>query len=303
MRYVRDPFLSRLAEYRHATKTNRFQGAIAWLNHWDKPELLRSYYEFEQYWRGAKAASKRLGYKLEEFRWPTDLPGKLAEQRLLERGVLGLLIPPHGRMKVEWGGFDWDKFSVIRFGISVPRPDSNVVTADHQRAMVMAIKKIKEYGYERIGLVYSGAHDHSMGGNFVGGYLWAQKLFKLNPEIPPMTTDLRQSPKGVAKFKTSLDQWMKRYQPDAILNGFPDVPSYLVELGYRIPKDVAVAGTSLNDTLVDAGIDQHSKAIGQIASEMLVKQISLNERGEQSDPCRILVESRWQDGKTLPPRR
>jgi DNA-binding LacI/PurR family transcriptional regulator len=77
----------------------------------------------------------------------------------------------------------------------------------------------------------------------------------------------------------------------------------LVELGYRIPKDVAVAGTSLNDTLVDAGIDQHSKAIGQIASEMLVKQISLNERGEQSDPCRILVESRWQDGKTLPPRR
>jgi hypothetical protein len=61
-----------------------------------------------------------------------------------------------------------------------------------------------------------------------------------------------------------------------------------------------VAGTSPYDILVDAGIDQCPSAIGQIAAEMLIKQISLNERGEPADPCRILVESRWQDGKSLP---
>jgi DNA-binding LacI/PurR family transcriptional regulator len=77
----------------------------------------------------------------------------------------------------------------------------------------------------------------------------------------------------------------------------------LRELGYRIPQDVAVAGTSICDIPVDAGINQHSYAIGQIAAEMLIKQASLNERGEPPAPGRILVESRWQDGKTLPPRR
>ena len=167
----------------------------------------------------------------------------------------------------------------------------------------MAIKKIHEYGYRRIGFMFNEGHDQVMGGNFIGGYLWAQKLLKLDPQIPPLKTDLQASPKGVAGFKTELDQWMKRYQPDAILNGFLEGPAYLTELGYRIPQDVAVAGTSHKDVLVDAGIDQQAKAIGQIAAEMLIKQISLNERGEPADPCRILVESRWQDGKSLPPRR
>ena len=81
------------------------------------------------------------------------------------------------------------------------------------------------------------------------------------------------------------------------------MPVYLRELGCRIPRDVAVAGTSHYDISVDAGIDQCSHAVGQIAAEMLIKQISLNERGEPPDPCRILVESRWRDGQSLPPRR
>jgi hypothetical protein len=34
---------------------------------------------------------------------------------------------------------------------------------------------------------------------------------------------------------------------------------------------------------------------------MLVSQINLNERGEPEDPSRILIESRWRDGKSLPP--
>jgi hypothetical protein len=151
--------------------------------------------------------------------------------------------------------------------------------------------------------MFNESHDRVMGGNFIGGYLWAQKLLKLDPQIPIMKTDLHASPKGVAGFKGELDQWMKRYKPDAILNGFPEGPAYLQELGYRIPQDVAVAGTSLNDVLVDAGINQQAKAIGQIAAEMLIKQIGLNERGEPADPCRVLVESRWQDGNSLPDRK
>ena len=53
------------------------------------------------------------------------------------------------------------------------------------------------------------------------------------------------------------------------------------KLGHRIPQDIAVAGTSVADIPVDAGI---------------------NQRGEPSAPCRILVESTWQDGKFLPCR-
>jgi DNA-binding LacI/PurR family transcriptional regulator len=299
MGYVPDPILQRLAAYRRHGGTTKFQSVIAWVNHWNQPERLRRYHEFEQYWRGAKRAAKRLGYQLAEFIWPADCPAKQAEQRLRDLGALGLLIPPHPP-EVDWGDFDWSKFSLMRFGMSVRRVDSNLVTADHQRAMVMAMKKIRDYGYRRIGLVYDAAHDHSMGGNLYGGFLWAHKLLNLEPSIPPLDFDLQSS---VVSGRNEWKVWMKKHQPDALLTTAPQTPVFLREFGYSIPRDVAVAGTSLHDIPVDAGIDQCSNGIGQIAAEMLIKQISLNERGEPADPCRILVESRWQDGKSLPPRR
>jgi LacI family transcriptional regulator len=73
-------------------------------------------------------------------------------------------------------------------------------------------------------------------------------------------------------------------------------------LRYRIPRDIAVAGTGI-DVPVDAGIDQHSEAIGRMAVEMLVSQINLNERGEPADPARILIESRWREGASMPGKK
>jgi DNA-binding LacI/PurR family transcriptional regulator len=84
-----------------------------------------------------------------------------------------------------------------------------------------------------------------------------------------------------------------------LLNAIAIVPQMLRQLGYNIPEDIAVAGTSI-DVPVDAGIDQHSEAIGRMAVEMLVSQINLNERGEPADPARILIESRWRNGTSLP---
>ena len=300
MGYTPDPFLSGLAKYRGMKNSSISQGVIAWMNHWDKPERLRSYKEFELYWRGARQASKRFGYRLEEFVWTAGGSAKYAEQTLLKRGVLGLLIPPHSP-EVDWGDFDWSKFSLMRFGMSVRGVDSNLVTADHQRAMVMAVRKIHDYGYRRIGLVYNQAHDRSIGGNHYGGFLWAHKLLEIERMIPPVDSETK-TPQLAAKTKRNLSAWMKEFRPDAVLTASREAPLLLRELGYRIPRDVAVASTSPYDIGVDAGVDQHPMAIGRLGVEMLVKQISLNERGEPPAPCRILVESRWQDGKSLPDR-
>jgi len=301
MGYTPDPFLNRLARYRRQKDVVREPGRIAWLNRWDPPQSLRSYKEFDYYFRAANEAALHFGYQLEEFVWPAGESSKNVQRQLEKLGILGLLIPAHPPA-VDWGGFDWDKFSLIRFGMTVPWPDSNLVTADHQRAVVMAMEKIHAYGYERIGLILSSEHDRSMGGNFTGGYQWAQKLLKLRA-IPLLDLPFRRSTEGVERYKRNLNSWMKKYQPDAILTHSGEVLRYFRELGYRIPQDVALAGTSVYDIPLDAGIDQHPKAIGRIAAEMLIKQISLNEKGVPAKPCRILIESRWQDGKSLPPKK
>jgi DNA-binding LacI/PurR family transcriptional regulator len=139
-----------------------------------------------------------------------------------------------------------------------------------------------------------------MGGNFTGGFKWAQKLLKLDLVIPPIDFEMQPSAASIEQRKEALGAWVKKYKPDSVLTAVSDVPDLLRQLGHRVPNDIAIAATSVHDIPIDAGIDQHPKAIGRIAVEMLVKQISLNERGEPLDPCRILVESRWQDGKSLP---
>lgn len=301
MGYAPDPFLAGLAKYRFPRDTARTHGTIAWLNHWQHPALLRGFREFDIYFQAAKRAAKRLGYQLEEVLWAADCPAKDVETRLLERGVLGLLIPPHPG-DVRWEDFDWSRFSLIRFGLSVRQPDSNLVTADQHRAILMAVRNIHGHGYRRIGLVVNGVHECTIGGNFTGGFQSAQRLLNLEPRIPPMDMELQPVPRGAARYKAALAGWMRRYRPDAILTAYGEVISFLKELGYRVPEDVAMAGTTVYDIPLDAGIDQHPEAIGRIAAEMLIKQITLKELGEPADPCRILVESRWRDGASLPPR-
>ncbi|MGH7952026.1 MAG: LacI family DNA-binding transcriptional regulator, partial [Limisphaerales bacterium] len=302
MGYAPDPFLSTLASYRAQIHPSREQSVIAWINHWEQPERLRgAHREFDAYWRGAQTSAKRFGYKLEEIRWSADHSARRFEQILLTRGIRGVLIPPH-HVVPDWGNFDWSKFSIIRFGLSVPSPDSHLVTSDQQRAVIMALKRISDYGYRRIGMTISDRLDQNIGGNYTGGFYAAQKLFKVPGVNSLLETDEEVFRHRPTMMKERLRKWLEKTQPDAVLTADGLVPVFIRELGYRIPKDIAVAGTAL-DVPVDTGIDQHSEAIGRIAVEALVAQINLNERGEPTDPSRILVESRWRDGTSLPQSR
>jgi LacI family transcriptional regulator len=298
MGYAPDPLLAALAAYRSRNQLTKLQSALAWINHWEQPEKLRgAHREFDAYWHGAEKAAKRFGYRLDEIRWEPEFSARRFEQILLTRAIRGVLIPPHPTPP-DWGDFDWNKFSVVRFGLSVSTPDSHLVTADQLRAVLMAVRKISELGYRRIGLVIPGDQDRRLGGNFIGGFAAAQIFYKLKV-LPPLLIEERFYTREADKGAQLLNQWFKKNKPDALLTSVGSLPAILQSLKYRIPKDIAVAGTSI-DVPVDAGIDQHSEAIGRMAVEMLVSQINLNERGEPVDPARILIESRWRDGKSLP---
>jgi DNA-binding LacI/PurR family transcriptional regulator len=304
MGFVPDPFLSALAAHRRQRVPAREHGVLAWINHWKDPRRLRQFKEFDLCWRGASEAAVKFGYRVDEVRWDLDCSPKRLEKILLARGIEGVLIPPHDNL-LEWEDFDWNKFFVVRFGLSVPSPDSNVVTSDMFRATVMAIGKIHEYGRRRIGLTVNGEFNGRVGGNLLSGFFYAQKLLALKPALPPLLTFLKsRTTEELSRQKAALGVWLKRQKPDALLVSDIEMPGMMRDLGYRIPQDIAVAGTTVLDIPgVDAGIDQRAEAIGRTAVETLLKQMNVNERGVPRHPVRILVESRWQDGKSLPPKR
>jgi LacI family transcriptional regulator len=231
MGYVPDPFLSGLAAHSRGRAPAKNHGVLAWVNHWEHPGHLGKFREFNAYFHGASEAATRFGYRLDDIRWERDCSPKRFERILLARGIEGVLIPLHHEL-LDWKDFDWSKFSVIRFGMSAQNPDSHQVTSDVFRAIVMAIKKMHEYGYRRIGFAVNEEFNEWVGGVFLSGYYYAQTLLKLKPAVPPLLTVLTfGNAVSLAKQKVPLIRWLTRHKPDAILSADIAMPDMLRGLG------------------------------------------------------------------------
>ncbi len=294
--YRPDPMLASLLAYRRGRRGTMIRACLGWINQWSRPGDLRGFKEFDHYWQGAKTAAERMGYNLEEFRWPLGKSGKRLQAILETRGVRGLLIPPH-RDGIDIPDFDWSRFSLVRFGASVATLPAHSVTSDQGHCARLAYEKALARGYRRIGYVSDLGFEKNTGGHFREGFLSAQA--KAGPRAGPapllFSGDAR-------RHIGELRAWLKAKNPDALVTTAISLRSLLDELGLRVPEDIAVATTSVWDGNFDAGADQNSIEIGRVAVCTLASLILDNERGPPRYQRRILVEGRWVDGKSLPPR-
>lgn len=291
MGYKPDPVLSALVQYRQGKSFKPVTAELAWINCWPDPTRLRSFREFDLYWQGAAEEAERAGYHLEDFHINKKTPVSRLESILMTRNIRGMLIPPRGA-DVDWGNFDWDQFSVVRFGYSFPSPKAHIVTSDQLTDGLLACQNIWERGYRHIGLVL-GPQSTT---RFSAGYMYAHIS---------RTQQLPSQPFFVDRLKLDnnrrpLREWMKRIHPDAILTDVPELRQLLSDIGYRVPEDVGLATMTVLDGHVDAGIDQNSEEIGRAAMQMLISLINHHECGIPTVCRELLVEGKWVDGSTLP---
>lgn len=298
MGYEPDPMLASLSAYRQSKKAVSIKATIAWINQWTKPRELRRLQEFDAYWRGAHAYAAKLGYRLEEFTAGANMPPLRLQQILLARNVRGILIPPHIN-DLNLPGFDWNQFSVVRFGLSVKHPRAHIVTSDQLNCAALAFDRMWERGYRRIGYVTAHRFDLNTGGNFRAGYLSAQDFHvPLKRHLNPLALSEENSEGDTRKLKA----WLRTVKPDAVISALSILPAMLRAAGCKVPHDLGVAGLSLLDGGFDAGTDQNSEEIGRVAMATLAGLIQQNERGIPRYCRRILVEGRWVDGSSLPAR-
>lgn len=295
--YRPDPMLSALAAYRKGRTLRSIGAELAWINCWPEPARLRTFNEFNLYWMGAAEEAARAGYRLEEFRCPSELPPARLERILSARNIRGLLLTPGWSATTpDWGSFDWSRFSLVRFGYSLDAPAAHLVTSDQLLDGLMAFENMWRLGYRRIGMVlWSGQGTRVV--RFSAGYLYAQLRVPAPSRLPPLVLS-EDNPQTDRR----LLEWMKKEKPDAILTDITELRLRLERLGCRVPKDVALAALSVLDGHADAGIDQNSREIGRAAVQTLISLIHHNERGIPRIPREVLVTGRWVDGSTLPPR-
>jgi transcriptional regulator with XRE-family HTH domain len=183
--YRPDPMLSALRHYRRTVGRPSIQAEIAWLNFWPQPGRLRSFREFDGYWRGALAMAEAQGYRLEEFRVNSQLSIDRLRAILRARNIKGLLLPPvPATCHLSMDTLAWAEHSVVCFGHSHSGlRGMPVVTVDQAAAAALAFRKIRERGYHRVGLVTS--LETVRRTRFAAGYLQSQ-LFVPEAERLPL---------------------------------------------------------------------------------------------------------------------
>lgn len=299
MGYQPNAMAAALAHRKWAMKPTAVQSCLAWINGWPDPQKLRSYKEFDLYWKGAYRQAEHSGYRLEEFICNQQMPAVRLEKILLTRNVPGILIPPHGGLK-PWEGFNWNKFCVVRFGYTVPSPRAHIVTSDQLTDGLIALQNAWRLGYRRVGMMTTKMQRQNV--RFVAGYLYGMLTQDAYPFVPPLLLDKGPDTGQNAHDQQKIQAWLKKHKPDAILEDDLNVPAALRKLGYRVPEDIGVATLSVLDGSSDAGIYQNPEDVGRAAVQLLISLIHHSERGIPSVCREVLIEGKWVDGKSLPPR-
>lgn len=295
--YRPDPMLAALNNYRHGRGSRPVRAALAWITLWRDPARLHALRELDAYWLGAKEVAEKHGYHLYEFH-PDAKNSLAAVQRVMSaRNIEGVLLsPPDSTFALTPPAMDWARFSVVRFGHSLPNLPFHMIGSAQASNTAMAISRMRERGYRRIGFVSGlGSTRHTQ---FLHGFL------RTNEDIPPAdrVPYLNLPHKSTTEDGELVREWMKTHRPDAIFSNVGSIRALLATLGCEIPGNLGLAVTSVQDCDADCGIDQSPMEIGRTACETLISLLMHGHRGIPVHPREILVEGRWQDGATLPTR-
>jgi DNA-binding LacI/PurR family transcriptional regulator len=293
--YRPDPMLRALAEYRRSSKVPHFQGTIAWINYHPEPADLEKHLQFRLYREGAEARARELGYQFAVFTPTADQMSSAKLKKVLyHRNIQALLLPPQPGHHAELD-FDFSNFSAVTFGFSLKSPQLHLVTNRHFHASRLAVEKLWSQGYRRIGHVIGYDMNERTEWAHVGGYLTAPEIFSNGIKLPPFILT------GAKSQRRRLLPWLRRYRPEVILTENHFIKVDLEKLGFRVPRDIALATLVADPRSREfAGIDQNGFEIGRLAVETVVGMLYRNETGVPAIPYRILVEGRWQPGRSVP---
>lgn len=291
--YVPDPQIAKLMSYLHRPAGGKDGGTLAYLTAFPEREGWRGLHTWRKYHEGAQARAAALGYRLEEF-WLRE-PG-MSEQRLSAilrtRGIAGVIVAPLPEV-LDRLNLEWRHFAVVAIGFSLWEPPLHRVAHDHFQSMVTALRRIRDQGYARVGLVMRPEHDARVARHWTAAYLVECQARGMAP------LEICTQPDEPAR----LEAWFRRQRPEVVISDMLTVAARLERAGFRVPADFAFVHLNLpREGHELAGIDQHSRRIGEAAVKQLVAALHQNELGLPSLPDTTLVRGEWVEGASLPPR-
>ncbi len=297
MGYRPNALVSQLMAQLRSTRTRKLQAKLALVNANRDPAAFRDHPTIPSYVEGCENRAANLGYDFDRF-WLHDkeLTAERWMRILTTRGIKGLVLvglmdTNHLPSSLE---AVWARLPSVVTGVRTRDPALSYCCVDHYNLALIAFERALALGYRRPGLVLDDVIDALVERRFSAGFLAGQRALPRAQQVP-VFGDMT-GPRRAEIFRS----WLDRHQPDVVFTLYNVVLGWLKAAGRRIPEDIGVIQLEWRASRPDiAGMNQHNRAAGEAAVDMVVSQIHNNESGMQEFPRATMIGATWMDGATV----
>lgn len=298
MGYTRDPALVALVEYRNSLYRSKSPPVIAFLTMWRPTDGWKTNRTKNLFWEGARDRAHRLGYKLEHFSLgEAGMTDARMSKILLTRSIKGVILAnfqDHTK-SIE---LPWDHLCAVKIDYEPLAPPLALITNNQLQITRLAMQRVRELGYRRIGLCIPQIWDQMLDDIWAIAYLWEQQKHHAEDRIP----ELRYSLDG--SMAETFRKWIDHYKPEALVGSAEDIMVVAKQLDLDIPGQIAMADLNCPETDgTIAGISQNHRDVGRLALDIVAGFMSQHKFGLPPIPTRSFVDGYWVDGATCPPKK
>ena len=294
MGYTRDPALVALVEYRNSLYRSKSPPVIAFLTKWSPVEGWKHDTPKNLFWEGAKDRAHRLGYKLEHFSLgEAGMTAARMSKILLTRNIKGAILAnfEHHTKSIE---LPWDHLCAVRIDYEPLEPELSSITNNQLGAIRLAMRKVRELGYRRIGLCTPVLWEQLLDNIWAIGYLWEQQKLDPKDRIPELrynSTTPWSRPSASGSIATNPTLWSAT---PGYHGGGRETRIWMCRVTWPWPTN---CGDSVYET---AGVKQNHEAVGRLALDIVAGFMSQHKYGLPATPTRSYVDGYWIDGSTCP---
>ena len=295
--YRRDPLLDAFIEHRRGLQLSKTESVIGCIV--DDVFLATtppgSYAEMR--WRGIVSAALEYGLRIERF---VIGPDRLSVNRLdgilAARNIEGVIVA--GLDRVTAGlPLSWDRLAAVC--IESHQLDLNLdrVSADQRQAVRLAVRRLRDLGYRRIGLATAREDEEWLDRSMSSGYLIESLAIPEEERIPPHLFTLARGPLE----NRNMADWIRKHRIDVVISNWGNIPEVLEQNGWKVPGGMAFASIDLEPVRETvAGVVQNHEEVGRLAVEHLAILMQAHRHGGMEAPATTFIPGYWRDGLTAP---
>lgn len=291
--YRPDPKINEMMQYMSWRRGNREFPVLCFLDLWERRRGWKESPYVNRLFKGARKRAESLGYELQDF-WLKEPHMSIRRLRniLTTRHILGIIIPPLPP-ETEEVGFQVEGFSVVTTSYSAEYLGSHLVTNNRHQIIQLALQKVAEKGFRRIGLALSEDLDRRSNHDIMAHFMFYQNRI---PERDRVAILFRKK-----LSPASLADWYHAHKPEVVISMNNDVYKWLLGMGLSVPGDVGFVTLSNYTGYPEkyTGVDERTDIVGAAAIDVLTAHLQRNEIGLPAHRKLILLDGEWREGQTL----